>query len=321
MINLPKSVSFDGDDFKFSQLFTQDNGSKSIYINYKQQPLFIQTPKMVTPFGLSKYSQNPNDKDASKNDKYSLQLSLKGNTQSSKNFMKFLSDLQSTVLNEGVKCCKEWFKKTYSMDVLQELFTNLIVYPKNKEGDIIDTYPPTFKLNIPVVDGVIQCECFDEKGDPVTLSTIPKSSEVSAIIRVQGIWFAGSKFGVSIKAVQLRVQKPSRITGYSFNDDNEDEDNSKKEDYIDSSDDEDDTNEEVVAKDEEDGEEMQFNPVEEEEGVNGEEQDDSESNTQPKTESNTESNTDSNTDSKQEASSVTEPVDTQIKKRIYKKKT
>lgn len=267
MIRLPKSVVF-GDNLKFSQLYTQDNGSKSIYINYEGQALHIQTPKLITPFGLSKYNPTGGSDVVGAAEKYSLQLSLKGNTESSRNFIKFLESMQMLILDEGVKNSKEWFKKTYSKEVLQELLTQLIVYPKNKEGDIVDTYPPTFKLSIPVVDGLVKCDCFDDKGDAITVSNISKSSEVSAIVKIQGLWFAGSKFGLSCKVVQLRVQQPTRINGYSFNDDCEDEAGENK--YIESSDDEDelDTIETPCEEEKtmcEEEEEMQFTAIDEEE--------------------------------------------------------
>jgi hypothetical protein len=51
-----------------------------------------------------------------------------------------------------------------------------------------------------------------------------KRSELTALIECTGVWFAGGKFGVSWKAVQIRLDSvPSGLRGYGFEEEDGDE--------------------------------------------------------------------------------------------------
>lgn len=240
-VNLPKNV--DISNLTFSQMNVLKNGGKSVFINLNKGPLIVQTPTMVTPFGLSKYQH---DTEASKSEieKWTLQLSLRDieTNKSMSHFYKFLKDLDASVLSECTTNSKLWFKKQYTEDILRELCSPLIIYPKDKvTGEITDKYAPMFRLSVPMIGGQITCDCFDNNKNKVDLSTVDKGSKVRAIIQCSGIWFIGSKFGLSWKVIQLQVQPQTSISGFAFmNDDDCGEEEDPKREFIQTSDDEED---------------------------------------------------------------------------------
>jgi hypothetical protein len=258
MICLPKTINFDR--ISFSKLQTLKNGTKSVYINHKDDSVVIQTPKMSAPFPLSKYkvkgAGDVPDVEPGTIEKLNLNLALNVENKSVESFVKFLKELEICILDAAMTNRMEWFKEAYEMDTLKELFTPLIQYPRDPNtGEIIEKYSPTFKVGVQVVkDGNILCECFDASGTSVELETVSKGSQVNTIIKCQGIWFAGGKFGCSWKVIQLRVEPPAGIDGYSFDDDN-DEDARGESNIVESSDDEEEEIEFRAVEDDEDGHE------------------------------------------------------------------
>lgn len=218
-VTLPKNV--DAASLTFSQMSILKNGGKSVFINKNNGPFVIQTPLMSTPFGLSKFQQ---EESKGEREKWTLQLSIKDveSNVAMANFYKLLKDMDAAILKVCAENSKAWFKKQYNEEILRELMSPLIIYPKDKNtGEITDKYPPMFRLTIPMVDGEIACDCYNLQKEKVSLSTVDKGSKVRAILQCSGIWFIGSKFGLSWRVVQLQVAPPASISGFAFMDDEE----------------------------------------------------------------------------------------------------
>jgi len=82
-------------------------------------------------------------------------------------------------------------------------------------------YPPTLKVQLRKRDGKFETEVYDDKKRP--LADIPlediivKGSVLTALIQCTGVWFAGGKFGLSWKAIQIRADKvPQSLRGFAF---------------------------------------------------------------------------------------------------------
>lgn len=241
-VRLPKDINIDS--IEFGSLNVLQNGAKTVYMNCKGNPIVTQIPWMKVPFGLSKYAGN-DDAPKGEREKWSLQLAFQDleTNKSMGNFFKFLQSLDNTVLNASVANSKLWFKKDISKEVLRELCTSLIIYPKDKKtGEITDAYPPMCRLSIPVVNGIIACPCYNKDKEKVDLATIEKGSKVSVIVQWSGVWIAGSKCGTTGRVIQLLVEPPTHITGYAFVNDLEDPNGLMNENptYVDSSSDEED---------------------------------------------------------------------------------
>ena len=227
---------FDVSNISYSEPRVLDNGGKVIYVSYNKKKLIVQTPEMVAPFGLSKWNN-----EGKGNDKYSLDLSFKGK-ESREILSKFFDGfraLDKKLVEDGLKNCQTWLKKAYkSEDVVEALYTPIIKFAKDKNGEINDKYPPTFKMTVPHSGTQFMCDVYDSNRDAVDLGAIEtKSSRVSAIVQCVGIWIAGTKFGCSWKVLQMKVSPPSTIKGYAFKELNDKiEDEIEEEDEIEAGD-------------------------------------------------------------------------------------
>lgn len=194
-----------------------DNGGKMISLFHKGKPLIIQTPNMEVPYGLSKF---PGDK----GDKLSLDVSFKGNQQSVKDILDLMKAIDAFCVQEAHKNSFAWLKqKSQSLAVMEALYTSVVRYPKDKEtGEITDKYPPTMKLNIPTRDGKMRVDVFDINRNTVDIESVNlKGATVASIIRCNGIWVAGGKFGCKFNVLQTQIKESQggKICGYAFLDD------------------------------------------------------------------------------------------------------
>ncbi len=215
MSTITLAKEFDINNVSSSDIRTLDNGGKVAYMSYNGAPLILQTPTMSAPFGLSTW-----DNDGKGPLKYSLDLSFKGMDRNAglQTFYNVLEAIDKKMIEDGLANAASWFKgKKVSKDVLEALYTPLIRHAKDKNGDITDKYPPTFKVTVPNKDGKPTCEVYDDKRELVDLLAMQtKGSRVTAIVQWMGLWFAGGKYGTTWKVLQMKVVPNATIRGYAF---------------------------------------------------------------------------------------------------------
>jgi hypothetical protein len=215
MSTITLAKEFDISNVSASDIRTLDNGGKVAYMSYNGAPLILQTPTMTAPFGLSTW-----DNDGKGPLKYSLDLSFKGMDRNAglQTFYNVLEAIDKRMIDDGLANAATWFKgKKVSKDVLEALYTPLIRHAKDKNGDITDKYPPTFKVTVPNKEGKPTCEVYDEKRNIVDLMSLQtKGSRVMAIVQWMGLWFAGGKYGTTWKVLQMKVVPNATIRGYAF---------------------------------------------------------------------------------------------------------
>lgn len=192
------------------------NGGKTVYIAYKGDPLRVQTPEMVLPFGLTAWPKP----DVGPPEKYSIEPSFASMESRAPvaRFYEMLKAMDQRLLEEGMAHSPAWFKRQHkSLDVTEAVYTPIVKARRD------NAYPPVFKVGIPFYDGEIKCDVFDDKRNRINLLEHElKGAKVTAIIQCTGIWLAAGKFGCSWKAVQLRVVPRASIKGYAFYDNPED---------------------------------------------------------------------------------------------------
>jgi hypothetical protein len=106
-----------------------------------------------------------------------------------------------------VACSVAWFKKKHSQDVVEALMTPLIKLPKDK-----DKYPPTFKISLPMRDGRPMFDTYDHSKQEVDFAGIDfKGAEVVVIMRCNGVWLAGGKYGCTFRAEQIKVYPSIKV--------------------------------------------------------------------------------------------------------------
>jgi hypothetical protein len=192
------------------------NGSKQSYLNYSGDRLVMQSAvSMTTPFGLNVADQyGPTQ--------YSVDLSFRGVDQRTdlKQFMDVLSELDEYMISEGVKNSKLWFKADLSRDVVKAFYTPTLKYSKDKEGNTLP-YPPTIKMKLRRINDQFDTKFYDVKGTPYkdvpVEDLLAKGAQLTAIMECGGVWFAGSKFGLTWRAKQLAIhQMPQKMGDFAF---------------------------------------------------------------------------------------------------------
>ena len=209
-----------------------DSGAKLAYVNYGDaRSLVIQTPSLPSPFGLNVFDKNGPPK-------YSLDLALRGYNGATPNpkvkaFYDALSALDEHMIDLGVKNSRLWFKSDMKREIVQAFYTPCVKFGRDKEGNQTP-YPPNVKLQLRRTrDGAgFETEFYDEKSktnpNAKPLKDVPveemlvKKVEVTALMQCTGVWFAGGKYGLSWKAVQVRLDSvPAGLRGNAFVDDEE----------------------------------------------------------------------------------------------------
>ena len=211
-------ASFNVSKVSFSPVKSLESGGKQAYLNYDGRPLVMQISSLETPFGLSVF-------DKTSPPKYSVDLKLRGYDDAATNpkvatIYNALNGLDEFMLDQGVKNAKQWFKGDKSREVLSELYTRTVKFSKDAEGNV-KPYPPTLKIQLKQRDGKFETQVYDDQKRP--LNDVPlgdilvKGAVLTTLIQCTGVWFAGGKFGLSWKAIQIRADKvPDSIRGFAF---------------------------------------------------------------------------------------------------------
>ena len=205
-----------------------DNGSKFVWVGYKNQKLAVQTPRMSVAFNMK-----PNT--MGEYPKYSVELSFSG-MESDESLQKFHDNIEAMdqfMIDQGVKNSMAWFKqKKVSRDVIDAKYSPMIKTPTDKEtGEVLTQYPQRLRLKVPYYDGKFGCEVFDKDGnkmeDPME-EILVRGTRVKAIIECVGLWISASSYMCQWKVVRMEadVQKVQR--GFAFLPDTDDEDDSEE---------------------------------------------------------------------------------------------
>jgi hypothetical protein len=213
---LPESFSVS--KVTFSAVKSLDSGGRQAYLNYDGQPLLMQVSSLETPFGMSVFDKGGPPK-------YSVDLKLRGYDDPATNpgtaaIYSAMHTLDEFMLDQGVKNAVSWFKGAKSRDVLAELYTPTVKFSKDQQGNV-KPYPPTIKLQLRQRNGKFETLMYDLKKRPLTdvpfEDILVKGSVMTALIQCTGVWFAGGKFGISWKAVQIRAERvPESLRDYGF---------------------------------------------------------------------------------------------------------
>ena len=212
--SITMAKNFDINKIKFGEVKKLDNGGKYIPLLYNNEPFDLQTPECIAPYGLNTY----NNEDDKKID-YSLSLSFKDKDTRKplEKLYKCFKTIDKNNIDNAFENQLKWFKAKYnSRDVVKALYVSVIRMPKDKNGDVTDKYPPTFKVKIPQDSNrKIKCDVYDENRNKVNLLDLNmKGAKVTCIVRCGGIYIAGNRFGMTFNVRQMLVIPIARITGY-----------------------------------------------------------------------------------------------------------
>ncbi len=185
-------------------------------MNYGGEKLIMQSAiAMTVPFGV-------NIADKFGPPEYSVELSFRGQDQRPeiKEFLDVMKSIDEAMIQEGVKNSVAWFKSKLSEDVIKAFYTPTVKYSKDKEGNVL-SYPPNIKLKLRKINNDFETKFYDLNGNPykgvAVEDLLVKGVQVTAIMECGGVWFAGSKFGLTWRAKQIAIHKlPERINEFAF---------------------------------------------------------------------------------------------------------
>jgi hypothetical protein len=212
-------ASFDVSNITISPPKLLPSNAKQAYLNYDGRSLTMQVGSLAVPYGLSVY-----DKAGPK--KYSVDVSLRGyegENPKVKAIYDSFAALDEYMIQQGVKNSKLWFKSEMSREIIKAFYTPCVRFSKDADGNP-KPYPPTLKIALKQRDDKFETHVYDDKKRPMTdipmEDILVKGAQITALIQCTGVWFAGTKFGLSWKAVQIRADKvPDSIRGFAFIDD------------------------------------------------------------------------------------------------------
>ena len=214
-------ASFDSANVSVSAPKLLPSGAKQAYLNYDSRKLTMQIGSLPVPYGMSVY-------DKAGPVKYSVDLSLRGyegENPKAKAVFDAFSALDEYMIQQGVKNSKAWFKQDLSKDVVKAFYTPSLRFSKDADGNP-KPYPPTVKVSLKQRDGKFDTRVYDDKKRELTElpmeDVLVKGANITVLMECTGVWFAGSKYGISWKAIQIRVDSlPDRIRGFAFLDEGE----------------------------------------------------------------------------------------------------
>jgi len=220
MSSIVSPSSFKASDVTFSPVKMLESGGKQAYLNYQTRPLVMQIGSLETPFGLSVFDKIPGAAP-----KYTVELNLRGYDEPSTNpkvasIYNALNALDEHLIDQGVKNSRAWFKAELNRDMVKMFYSPTLRFSKDSEGNQ-KPYPPTIKIQLRKRDGKFETAVYDDKkrslADVPLEDVIVKRSMLTVLIQCTGVWFAGGKFGLSWKALQIRADKiPDSIRGFAF---------------------------------------------------------------------------------------------------------
>ncbi len=220
-----KIADFSVSNLSIGPMKNLESGGKMASLFYKygdnqSSTLTTQVGSLSLPYGMNVF-------DKAGPVKYSMDLSLRGYDENAKTkaiYNAFMA-LDEWMIDQGVKNSKAWFKADLSRDVVRAFYTPMVKVAKDAEGNA-KPYPPTFKINLKKQNDQFDVKVYDDQARPyegVPLEDLlVKGAQVTTLIQCTSVWFAGSKFGLSWKAKQIRMDKvPESIRGYAFIDDDD----------------------------------------------------------------------------------------------------
>lgn len=205
-------------------------GAKTAYVNYDgdKEKLMFQTPCLPSPFGLNVFDNKTGPL------KHSIDLAMVGYEEEgtkANEFYNAITQIDDFMIDTATRNSKLWFKKDMSREVVENNYTRSAKFSRDKDGNK-SSYPPNIKLNLRKKKDSeeFETDIFDAKSrtDPnaMPIRGVPlkdlllRRSEFTCLIECTSVWFAGDKFGLSWRAVHMRIDKVAGgISGYSFVDD------------------------------------------------------------------------------------------------------
>jgi hypothetical protein len=203
--------------------------SAGIISSKTNSAVYIETPELINPFGLSFFDGAKGSTEETKS--WSIVLKAaggkNGNQEDIDKFFKFLKDLDEKIIDYGLLHSQTLFKKKYDESqraiVVDLLYNKGVKSSVGKDGTV---YPDQIKLKVMKNENMLpDVNVFKNSATPLALSSwedlqalVPKGTPIKAIIQPR-VYFVNGKFGTNFRVLQIKlpnVERVGRPIGYSF---------------------------------------------------------------------------------------------------------
>jgi len=173
-------------------------------IDYKNEPLYLQTPKLVlTKSGLETIQSKNNH----------LECMPVNNDFS---FYDSLLNLDELNVKRTFDNNKAWFGKEIPLEVIDNMY-------KRNNKPVKKDSKPQFGFKVPLIKDKVQCQIYDQKQNTIDLSSVKEGSECICILHIKGLKFLKQHYYLDIYISQIKIflegnLKYSILENYSFND-------------------------------------------------------------------------------------------------------
>jgi len=239
-----KATDLDLSKLTFSEVKTDNNGRKMVFVNLNGGKVIVQTPKMYVPNGIKRWRK----KDAvdNKDDSFEMEMSFGGedkqdkNAQAIKTFHEKMSGFDDLVKNHIKDHSKELLgKPKVTMELIENAFhTPVVRLAMDKEGNVLD-YPSRVRVKLDrersgddFTGRFLSCKrppteilMYDQNKEQLPMdessfeTVVPKNSQVVAVLELVYLTIT-TKVSAKWKLVQAKVERSqTNITGYAMLDD------------------------------------------------------------------------------------------------------
>jgi hypothetical protein len=197
----------------------KNNAGKTVYMSYDQKPVYIQTPKMNCPFGISKWDQ-------SLPVKYNLEAFFPEDQVDE--LTKKFYELENKYIEHATTQSQDFFGKAKSRETIIDNYISSVKPSQFDEKE--DKYGPRLKCKLEKNDFKFRTDVWDgnknsgegyEKLDfneDNYSEVVPKGCKVQCILSITG-WVVNGRFGLIYRIEQMIVfdsNKNVKLSGFSF---------------------------------------------------------------------------------------------------------
>jgi hypothetical protein len=233
---LPKNVDLSLVEISETQI--NKWGGKTARIRYNGgQKLYLQTPKLRTPFGLNCWEEKDEDGKVTKQ-RYSINLSFEGyelddegkpRDRKVREWYDLVTSLNNRIIEHATVNSTAYLGQPDAPRVVVEaLFRNPIREHLDKvTKKPTGKYHPTMGVGVGFWEDRFTVDCFDTSGNKLedVRKALPAGVHCASILELDAVTFGGAKFGPRYRLRQTQVTPQQSIYGkYSFVADSEDED-------------------------------------------------------------------------------------------------
>ena len=242
---LPKNV--DLSLVEISETQVNKFGGKTARIRYNGgQRLYLQTPKLRTPFGLNCWEEKDEDGRVTKQ-RYSINLSFEGyelddegkpRDRKVREWYDLVAALNNRIIEHATLNSTAYLGQPDAPRVVVEaLFRNPIREHLDKvTKKPTGKYAPTMSVGVGFWEDRFTVDCFDTSGNKLedVRKALPAGVRCASILELDAVTFGGAKFGPRYRLRQTQVTPQQSIYGkYSFVADSEDEDAASADEDVD----------------------------------------------------------------------------------------